>query len=268
VANVAGLMRFSGLVPRTLDLAPLLEEARRQLHEEADYRREGENLRRFGALLQDQTDFCVPAMHDDLSNADVLAMDFIESVAVETLESAPQEDRDRVASLLIDLTLQELFDFHLMQTDPNFANYRFCPTTGQIVLLDFGATRPFPATLVSDFRALMNAGLAADAEAARHLAKSIGFFDDKVAPHHQEAILEMMETVFAAIRKGGPFDFAQTDLTRRLRDMGMDIGAERDLWHVPPVDTLFLNRKFGGIYLLATRLRARVNLMSLLAAYR
>ena len=41
VDNVATLLRVSGLLPATLDLAPLLTEAKRQLADEADYRREG-----------------------------------------------------------------------------------------------------------------------------------------------------------------------------------------------------------------------------------
>jgi hypothetical protein len=30
----------------------------------------------------------------------------------------------------------------LIQTDPNFANYRYDSATRQLILLDFGATRP------------------------------------------------------------------------------------------------------------------------------
>jgi predicted unusual protein kinase regulating ubiquinone biosynthesis (AarF/ABC1/UbiB family) len=39
--NAAALIRWSGMLPEELDLAPLLAEARKQLHEEADYAREG-----------------------------------------------------------------------------------------------------------------------------------------------------------------------------------------------------------------------------------
>jgi hypothetical protein len=38
--------------------------------------------------------------------------------------------------------------------------------------------------------------------------------------------------------------------------------------HVPPAETLFLHRKIGGMYLLATKLRARVNLRALVEPYR
>jgi hypothetical protein len=35
---------------------------------------------------------------------------------------------------------------------------------------------------------------------------------------------------------------------------------DRDFWHTPPADALFLHRKLGGLYLLAAKLKARVNM--------
>ena len=61
---------------------------------------------------------------------------------------------------LIVLVARELFEFGLMQTDPNFANYRYNACTRQIVLLDFGATRAFPAAMAENYRRLLHAGFA------------------------------------------------------------------------------------------------------------
>jgi hypothetical protein len=52
-------------------------------------------------------------------------------------------------------------------------------------------------------------------------------------------------------------------MVQRLRDAGMALGLDRDFWHIPPIDTLFLHRKLGGLYLLAARLKARVNVQQL-----
>lgn len=46
--------------------------------------------------------------------------------------------------LLLGLLFREIFSFHLVQTDPNFANYRYNHQTQQLILLDFGATREIP----------------------------------------------------------------------------------------------------------------------------
>ena len=137
--NLAALMRMSGLLPKGLDLAPLLEDARQQLHDEADYAQEARSLGRFGALLEDDPFFIVPRWHADLSTPDILAMDFAPSDPIDTLEGADQSTRDRVATGLIDLMMREVFAFGLVQSDPNFANFRWQPDTGRVVLLDFGA---------------------------------------------------------------------------------------------------------------------------------
>jgi hypothetical protein len=72
----------------------------------------------------------------------------------------------------------------------------------------------------------------------------------------------------APLRQATPFDFGQSDLLDRLRDMGLALSAEHDLFHVPPAETLFLHRKIGGMYLLATKLRARVDLGAIVGRYR
>ncbi len=267
VSNVASLLRLSGLIPKTLDVGPLMEEARRQLHEEADYVREGAQMDRFHTLLADTPAFRVPRLYPDLSGPDVLAMDFIESVPIETLRDAPQALRDDVVTKLLELVMTELFTFHLMQTDPNFANYRYDPGTGQIVLLDFGATRAFTDAFAAGFRALLRAGLAGDLEAMRQAAIQIGYFSDGLKAHHQNSIMQMMELSMTPLRKGGLYDFADTSMSAQMRDIGMDLGTDREVWHIPPPDVLFMNRKFGGLYLLATMLKARVDIRSIMQRY-
>jgi hypothetical protein len=80
--------------------------------------------------------------------------------------------------------------------------------------------------------------------------------------------MEMFDMAMAPLRQTGPFDFGRSDLIATLRDMGLAMGTERDLTHVPPPATLFLHRKIGGIYLLAARLGARVALRPLVERYR
>lgn len=267
VDNIATLMRVSGVVPKTLDVTSILSEAKRQLHEEADYEREGRYLARFGTLLADEADFRVPALHADLTRPTVLAMSHVAGVPIESLAEASQDERDRVVTLLVQLLLRELFEFGLMQTDPNFANYLYDPDTRQIVLLDFGAARDLPSAIVEGYRNLLRAGIAADREAARQAALDIGFFAADADAERQEQAMALFDLAMEPLRRPGPFDFSETGLTTPLREQGMALAQDRSFWHVPPIDTLFLQRKFGGIYLLASRLRARVDVRAMLAQY-
>lgn len=268
VDNVATLIRLSGMIPASLDLAPMLAEAKRQLHEEADYAREADCLAQFGALLADAGDYRVPVLHRDFTTPNVLAMSYVRGVAVEGLADAPQATRDRVVTLSLALLLRELFEFGLMQTDPNFANYRYDVEDGRLVLLDFGATRGFAPDIGNRYKALLHAGLAADRAATTEAMLQIGFFGPDTPQKHQDSIVTMFETAMAPLRTTGHFDFADTSLVAGIRDDGLAMAQDRDFWHVPPIDTLFLQRKFAGLYLLGSRLKARVDMAALLAPYR
>jgi predicted unusual protein kinase regulating ubiquinone biosynthesis (AarF/ABC1/UbiB family) len=267
VDNVAALLRLANVLPKTLDITSLLEEAKRQLHEEADYAREGDCLRQFGALLADNPAFAVPAFYPPLSGKNVLAMSFIESVPIESMISAPQAERDRIMTLLIDLVLRELFEFRLMQTDPNFANYRYDPKTQQVVLLDFGASRTLPENVSQQYRALLNMGLAGSKEGVLAAVLDIGFMNAQTATQNSNEIDKLIETAIDMIQSPGPFDFSRTDFVNDMREEGMTIAADRRNWHIPPSDTLFVQRKLGGVFLLASRLKARVDVNNMLRRY-
>ena len=257
VDNIAALLRMPGLLPRGMDLAPLLRAAKEQLHDEADYAAEAGHLRHFASLLAGSDAFVVPTLHDALCTGQVLAMSHVESLPVEVLDNASQQVRDRAAADLIALVLRELFEFGAMQTDPNLANYRMQAGTGRLVLLDFGAVRRIDAGVSASFWALLNAALDGNRDDSRRAMLEIGYFGPATAPQHQELILQMFETAMAPLRQDTPFDFGRSDLLDRLRRMGQQIGTERDLMHVPPAETLFLHRKSGGMSLRAARLRAR-----------
>ena len=267
VDNIATLMRLPGLVPSGMDLQPLLAEAKRQLHAEADYQAEANHLAQFGSLLAGSDMFLVPDLHPALCTSQVLAMHYVDSAPLDSLTHAPQALRDKVAAALIDLVLREIFVFGAMQTDPNWANYRYCPQSGRIVLLDFGAVQTIAPSLAADFRALAQVALDGEPKATRDAMLRIGYFGPTTAPHHQTLIQSMFDLAMGPLRQATPFDFGQSDLLEHLRDMGLAIGSDRDLAHVPPAATLFLHRKIGGMYLMAAKLRARVALRPMVETY-
>ena len=264
VDNVAVLLRLSGLLPARLDLAPLLAEAKRQLAEEANYVREGAQLTRFGALLADRPDVVVPAMDPALSTSRVLAMEFVEGRPIESLEAAPQAQRDAAARTIIDLVLREMFEFGLMQTDPNFANYFYQQDSGRIVLLDFGAAREVGSQTAAGYRRLLRAGLRGDVSEVRDAAIAAKFLGTSAAARHPARIDAMIEVILREMNRDGPFDFGDRQFVELLREDGMAIAQDREAWHVPPADVLFVQRKISGTALLAARLSARVNVREMI----
>ena len=267
VRNVGALIAMSGLLPKGLALEPLLLEARKQLREEADYLAEADRLTRYGAALGDDPAFCLPEVQSDLTCDTILAMSFVEGGPIEAVADLAQADRDRVATHLIDLTFRELFDFGFMQTDPNFANYRYEAASGRIVLLDFGAAREVPCALARAYGGLLRAGMDGDRAALTAHAAEIGFFAADTPAAFRDGVIDMMELAFDGLVAQGGFDFADPTMMRALHAAGEAMHDQHDIAHVPPIDALFLQRKFAGIYLLAARLGARVDVRGLLEPY-
>ena len=267
VANVGALIRLSGLLPKGFDLAPYLEEARQQLHDETDYPGEGRFLEEFRGILAEDTRFRLPELFADWTTPNILSMGFVEGQPIEAVAVLPQEVRDALAGAMIDLVLRELFDFGLMQTDPNFANYRYDDNTGRIILLDFGATRRISKGIAENYRQLLRAGSIDDREAMRRLSIEIGFFSEQTETRHQDKILQMMALVFTAMKDTSPFDFARTELSQRMQREGMELADSGFIPPPVPIDVLLIQRKFGGVFLLASKLEARVDVAGLFARY-
>ena len=152
---------------------------------------------------------------------------------------------------LIALVLRELFEFGAMQTDPNFANYRFQPDTGRLVLLDFGATRDVDPATAEGYRTLLAAGLAGDRDAVREAAQAAGFLGEAAIARHRPLVDRMIDIVVTEMNRPGPFDFGDRGFVEVLREHGMEMAADRSTWHIPPVETLFVQRKISGTALLA-----------------
>ncbi|MEL6643714.1 MAG: AarF/ABC1/UbiB kinase family protein [Pseudomonadota bacterium] len=267
VTNVGALVKMSGLLPPGLDMAPLLDEARKQLHEETDYVREGAQLRRFGALLAGLPDVKLPELAEDFTTDTVLAMTYVAGRPIEEMANAPQALRDKIAAQLIDQTLRELFEFGVMQTDPNFANFLYDAELETLVLLDFGAAREIAPAVAGQFAGVMRAGMSGDRPGLEGAAEEIGFFAKGSAAHHRAAVLEMMWAVFEAVTSVRRYDFGDPALQERLRVAGMKLGEDRSFAHVPPMDVLFVQRKFAGVFLLAAQLGARVDVRGIVNQY-
>jgi predicted unusual protein kinase regulating ubiquinone biosynthesis (AarF/ABC1/UbiB family) len=267
VDNVASLIKMTGLLPKGLDIKPLLTEAKKQLHDEADYALEARYLEQYAAVIENDDVFVMPVFDEEFSSDTILAMSFVDGTPIEQLVYAPQETRDQVMSQLMRLFFKELFDFQLVQTDPNFANYQYDQDTQQIVLLDFGATRIYTSQMAESYRQLMQAASHHDKAKIRQAVLDIGLIRHDLPEKIQHNITDLAYMACEPLYAESPYDFAGSDLTSRLQHQGVQLGLEKEYAHTPSANAIFLHRKLGGLFLLAIKLKAKVDMQSLFAPY-
>jgi aarF domain-containing kinase len=196
-------------------------------------------------------------------------MDFATGIPVDQLtgQAFRQVERDRAATLLVRLLLRELFDFALVQTDPNYSNFLYQAETRKLVLLDFGATERIAPTLIGYYRQMMQASVIGDTETVRQCALALGYLDPDAAPEQAAGIAELIALTGEPLRHAGLYDFGASDLFERIFVGGRELFYEDAFGRNPDPATFFLHRKFVGTFMLCRRLRARVDLKGLTAAY-
>jgi hypothetical protein len=95
---------------------------------------------------------------------------------------------------------------------------------------------------------------------------AIGYFDATTQEKHKNAVLDIGEQALEPFCAKDGYDFGASDLPERIRATSIALGLDKEFWQLPPSDAMLLHRKFGGLYLLAIRLKARVNLYALTTA--
>lgn len=262
VDNLLSLLRLSGLIPKTLEIDHLVQEARAQLKAEADYTQEGQWMMEFNQLIGRsplQTEVLIPQLQTELSSENILAMSFLPGVDLEEWIKTDRSRASKELGRLLSLFFTELLQFRLMQTDPNPANFRVAPDSGRLILYDFGAVRSFSPEFVTKYHRAIEAAINKDEEALEASLHELGFFSQQIDPHRLKVILQIFMLAGEPLRHEGEYDFGASDLAKRIQELGMSLSRDPDAWHTPPADVLFLHRKMGGIYLMAAKYGAKVD---------
>ncbi|MCF6441304.1 AarF/ABC1/UbiB kinase family protein [Pseudoalteromonas luteoviolacea] len=267
VDNVAMLIKMSGLIPKQVVIDPLIEEAKQQLLVETDYFAEGQRLQEFKEGLKNYPAYRVPNFYPQYSTGSILAMEYVVGKELTCYDSASQTQRDKIATDLIRLFFIEMFELGAIQSDPNLANYLYDDKMQQVVLLDFGASRTINMSLAQGYWSLLRAGQTYDKDAMTDAIYEIGYFSDDIDDAYRDIVLELFFMATEPLRAKQPFDFSASDIAARIRDKGMDLSTRERQWHTPPVDALFIHRKLAGLYLIAARLRARVDVSDLFSQF-
>ena len=249
---------------RHFDVTAVFDELRDVLLRETDYVHEADALERYRALAHQVKGLRVPSVFRELSTKRVLCLSYERGVTLDAyLATNPsQSARDAVTHQVLDLYFREFFEWGLVQTDANFANFLFRPEEGELVLLDFGATREYPPEFRAEYRKLLINTLSGDRAGALKAAQELSLIDPAEPAAGQEALHALLETVLRVFQPAfQPVDFQD----KRFVDEAAEKlkGYYRALTcSPPPAQLLFLHRKLGGVYSMGRALKARLQLVS------
>jgi ubiquinone biosynthesis protein len=146
--EIAALLQKRTRLGQQYDLTIMMEEFRKSLLAELDYRKEAQNLTRLGENLGSFERIVVPAPVDDYSTSRVLTMDFVAGKKVTALSPLRliEVDGEALAEDLFKAYLKQIFVDGFFHADPHPGNV-FLTDDGRIALLDLGMVATIPTRL-------------------------------------------------------------------------------------------------------------------------
>ncbi len=267
VYNIRVLTKNLRILPKSFDFDTLLEAGKIQLLNETDYLLEAEHQKNFYKQLKSDKKFIVPKINEKLTTSKILAMEYKKGVTVDQVTNLDQKTRNTIVNNLVELALKEIFEFNLIQTDPNFANFLYDDTSKKIVLLDFGATSKVSKKNIQVFKDILN-GLALDRkEIVEKALINLRIFSPYASASVKKYLLEEIWNLSLPLRKNKEFDFLNCISSEDLTLLTSTLINQKDKFQLPDPQILFIQRKLGGIFFLGRKFNVRKNFSKLVSKY-
>jgi predicted unusual protein kinase regulating ubiquinone biosynthesis (AarF/ABC1/UbiB family) len=267
IDNVLALIKLSGALPKHIDLSSLLADAKAQLKNEADYEQEAKFIKIYRENLVHDPNFLVPYVVDELTDKNILAMEYIVGSPITDITAMSSAVIDDVCTRLMHLTYQELFIHKFMQSDPNFANYLYQSDTQKIVLLDFGACRDVSPHTSTHYLAMADAMQRQSTHDMRSALFTLGLVDDNMSESAIDTVLKTCLVASDCLQSDTGYNLKEQQLIKQIQDCSISLMTDKTAAASPLFDVALVNRKITGMILLANKLGATLDFKGVLAPY-
>lgn len=133
------ISKYSDIGSR-LNLKMAISAFEKSLLEELSLTNERNNIQQFAINFKNNRDTYVPKVYDELSNNNVLCMEFVDGIKVTDAETLIENGIDpvRISEVGLRLFVTQILDYGFFHADPHAGNI-LIKKDGKVVFIDFGA---------------------------------------------------------------------------------------------------------------------------------
>ncbi len=263
------------------ELDDWLGSLRQQLHNEIDYEREAAIGDRVAALVAERREafaergirYHVPLRHARYCGDTVLALEYIDGdpVGSPAVAKLPLGRRNALGRAMLELFFLELYDWGLLQTDPNFGNFliRRRPGGDELVLLDFGSTLYCDEDFLANLGSAIAAGQRQDREALVDALVGLGCLREDSSDFARQTFSDFCLQLLEPLRppqalprehlnRRGEYCWGRSRLMQRVGRQAASSAATRH-FTTPSREFAMIARKLTGVFTFIAVLDAQFN---------
>ena len=264
LSSLKFIMKTSGMLPAKFPLDYYITQCGDLLKRETDYELEAINITRFSEFLRSNDKLNVPKVYNQLSTQETLTMSFFEGRELSSKMAYDQSSINEISLSLLELLLNEIFTFKLVQTDPNLANFLLSEGDNSLCILDFGACCQVSEATHELYKDLLNVALTLDANKIKSFLEDKNFIPKDASSEGTKFFDRIISIAINEISQNEFFDFQQSKVFEIITEEDLNLYFELIPSSLFGSDFIFIQRKIFGLILFFRAIGAQLPLLKIL----
>ena len=264
LSSLKFIMKTSGMLPAKFPLDYYITQCGDLLKRETDYELEAINITRFSEFLRSNDKLNVPKVYNQLSTQETLTMSFFEGRELSSKMAYDQSSINEISLSLLELLLNEIFTFKLVQTDPNLANFLLSEGDNSLCILDFGACCQVSEATHELYKDLLNVALTLDANKIKSFLEDKNFIPKDASSDGTKFFDRIISIAINEISQNEFFDFQQSKVFEIITEEDLNLYFELIPSSLFGSDFIFIQRKIFGLILFFRAIGAKLPLLKIL----
>ena len=264
LATLKFIMKTSGMLPENFPLEHYLSQCGDLLKRETNYELEAENINLFSGFLNGSKVIQVPKVYNKLSTDQTLTMSFLEGRELSNIMQFDQSARDEISLNLIELLFNEIFNFKMVQTDPNLANFLLNRGGKSICILDFGACCRVSDETYRLYKELLSVALSLDLNCIKSFLQEKNFIPQETSMAGTKFLENIISVTINELSKDETFDFQKSKVFQLIVQENLNLYFDLIPSSVLGSDFIFIQRKIFGLILFFRSIGTKLPLLKIL----
>ena len=264
LATLKFIMKTSGMLPENFPLEHYLSQCGDLLKRETNYELEAENINLFSGFLNGSKVIHVPKVYNKLSTDQTLTMSFLEGRELSNIMEFDQSARDEISLNLIELLFNEIFNFKMVQTDPNLANFLLTRGGKSICILDFGACCRVSEDTYRLYKELLSVALSLDLNCIKSFLQEKNFIPQETSMAGTKFLENIISVTINELSKDETFDFQKSKVFQLIVQENLNLYFDLMPSSVLGSDFIFIQRKIFGLILFLRSIGTKLPLLKIL----